>query len=77
MIDYLKKIKKVITDKSGVDGEEVTENSYFQDDLNISEMELIEILSELEEEFHVDLLDQKEDIETVQELIEILTEQLE
>jgi acyl carrier protein len=77
MNEYLKKIKKVIVEKSGADADEITETSYFQDDLNISEMELVEILSELEEEYHVNLIDEKDSIETVQDLIDLLVEQLE
>ena len=75
--DYLKKIKKIIEDKLGIEASEVHETSYFEDDLNIGEMELVEILSELEEYYHVELVDQKENILTVQDLVDLLIEQLE
>ena len=77
MNEYVKKIKKLIAEKSGHEPQEITEASFFEDDLNVGEMELIDILTELEDELHVELMDQKEDIETVQDLIDLVAEQLE
>lgn len=75
--EYLKKIKKVLVEKTGIEADDVLESSYFQDDLNISDMELVEILSELEEEYQIELLGEKDNIETVQDLIDLLIEHLE
>lgn len=75
--EYFKDIKKLIEEATGVEPSEITPDSYFEDDLNIGEMELIEILSELEEKFHVELMDKREDIETVQDLVDLLSEQVE
>jgi acyl carrier protein len=75
--NYLAKIKKIISEKTGLDVSEITEESYFEEDLNISEMELMEILSEVEEVLHVDLSEEKDEIETVGDLIDILIEKLE
>jgi acyl carrier protein len=74
--DYIKKIKKVIAEKSGQDISEIHEGSFFEDDLNIGEMELMEILTELEDQLHIELLDEKDNIETVQDLIDLVTEQV-
>lgn len=77
MTDYYSKIKKLISEKTGLEPSEITEESYFEDDLNIGEMELIEILSELEESFHVNLVDDIANFITVQDVIDALEEHIE
>ena len=52
------------------------EGSFFEDDLNVGEMELLEILSELEEMFQVELVSEQENIVTVQDLIDLLSEKI-
>ncbi|EKD95428.1 MAG: hypothetical protein ACD_24C00490G0002 [uncultured bacterium] len=76
MTSYLNKVKKIIEDKTGLDPSEISLESYFEEDLNISEMELLEILEEIEELFNLDLTSEKENIETVGDLIELLEEHL-
>lgn len=76
MTDYFLKIKKIISEKAGVLPEEVKRDSYFEDDLNIGEMELVEILQELEELFQTDLIEHKDDIESVADLLDLLAEKL-
>jgi acyl carrier protein len=75
--EYLKKVKKIISEKSGLEIEEIHETSYFEDDLNIGEIELVEILTELEDVYDIELVANKEEIETVQDLIDLLIEHLE
>jgi acyl carrier protein len=75
--DYQKKVKDVIAAKAGVDLDEIEPESYFEDDLNLSHLELVEILVELEEIFQIELMDSKEEIETVQELLDLVGEQVE
>ena len=74
--DYIKKIKKLIADKAGQEPSEIENETYIQDDLNLGEMELMDILEELEESLHVDLVEQKDSIETVGDLIEMVEEQI-
>jgi acyl carrier protein len=76
MADYLNEIKKVISHKAGVELSEVTKESFFEDDLNIGEMELIEILEELEEKYHTDLVEERENIISVNDLLDIMSEKL-
>jgi acyl carrier protein len=75
-MDYLSRTKKLIAEKAGVDVQEIHNESYFEDDLNIGEMELIDILETLEEALHIELLDSKGNIETVGELLEAIAEQV-
>jgi len=76
---YLEKIRKIIFEKTGVVAEEVVPTAHFEEDLNIGEQEFIEILEEAEETFQVDLSEYKdnaETIETVEELISVLSDEL-
>lgn len=75
--DYFKEIKKIIEEKTGLEPSEIIADSFFEDDLNIGEMDLLEILNELEEKYHTDLVDEKEDLETVQDLVDLLSEKIE
>jgi acyl carrier protein len=77
MTDYLTKIKKILSEKTGLEPTEITEESCFEDDLNIGEMELIEVLAELEETFHVDLVEDAENFVTVQDVVDALEEHIE
>ena len=77
MIDFEKKAKRLISEKTGVDVEEITDDSFFEDDLNVGELELIEILEELEELFDIELTDKKNDIETFGDLTELIADRIE
>lgn len=74
--DYFKEIKKIIEEKTGLEPSEIIADSFFEDDLNIGEMDLLEILNELEEKYHTDLVDDKEGLETVQDLVDLLSEKI-
>ena len=75
--DYHKKVKDVIAAKTGMDLDEIEPESYFEDDLNLSHLELVEILAELEEIFQIELMESKDEIETVQDLMDLVDEQVE
>jgi acyl carrier protein len=74
---YLKKIQKLISQQMGTDPEEIEPASHFQEDLNMGELEFMELLVALEEEYTLELREYLEDLETVEDLITILTEELE
>lgn len=48
------KVKEVIIDQLGIDGEEVKLESSFKEDLDVDSLDLFEIVSELEEEFEIE-----------------------
>ena len=75
MNNYLDQIKNTIAKHNG--SEEITPESYFEDDLNVGELELIEILTELEDEYHIDLISRKGEVETVQDLVDLISELVE
>jgi acyl carrier protein len=74
--DYFKEIRKIIEEKTGLEPSEISPDSFFEDDLNVGEMDLIEILNELEEKYNTELMDQKDNLETVQDLVDILSEKV-
>ncbi len=77
MNDYLTEVKEVIAEKTGVEIEEISNDAYFEEDLNISELELIDIVTELEEKYQVELIDDMEEVTSVQELADLLVEKIE
>jgi len=76
MSNYLQTLKSLISEKTGMESDEITKESFFEEDLNIGEMELIEILEELEEIYHIDLIGEKDNIDSVESLVDILSEKL-
>lgn len=77
MDEYLKKVRKLISEQTGMEPDEINEDSFFEEDLNMGQMELVELLTELEEIYQVEgLLEEKEEIETVQDIIDILVEKV-
>jgi acyl carrier protein len=76
MSDYYPKVKKVIAEKTGLELSEITPDSYFEEDLNVGEMELIDILEELEETFHVDLIEDAGEFVTIQDVVDALEEHI-
>jgi acyl carrier protein len=73
---YFETIKAFIVAKFGIDAAEIHQDSFFEDDLNLSEVDLSEILLELEEVYKTDLMEEKENIESIEDLLDILTEKL-
>lgn len=71
------KVKQVIASKAGIEPKEVSEDMFFEDDLNLGELEVTEILETLEDEYKVDLLDDQENLMSVKDLIDLLEERLE
>lgn len=77
MTDYFPKIKKIIAEKGNVELEEIKRDSFFEEDLNVGELELVEILQELEDMFQIELMEHKDDIFSVSDLLDLLAEKLE
>lgn len=73
---YLKKIQSIIYKRFGIEPEEIQPTSHFQEDLNLGELEFKEIISDLEEEYEIELEEYTADIETVEELVNVLSEEL-
>ena len=76
MSDYLNKIKKIVSEKTGIELSEISEDSFIGDDLNIGEMDLIEMLEEMEDIFQVNLVEKADSFETIQDIIDALEEKI-
>jgi acyl carrier protein len=48
------RVKTIVVDKLGVEGDQVTEEASFVDDLNADSLDLVELIMALEEEFSTD-----------------------
>ncbi len=76
MSEIADKVKKIIVDKLGVDESEVTNEASFTNDLGADSLDTVELIMEFEKEFDVSIPDdQAENIATVGQAIDYLTEQ--
>lgn len=77
MTDLNNQVLGIVAERTGAEPEDLTDEASFLEDLNISELELAELLGELEEELEIEgLLEAKDEIETVGDLSDILADKL-
>lgn len=74
--EYTNWIKSLLTEKFGIDLDDIKSSSYFEDDLNMGEMEVLELLEDLEDKLKIDLIEDRDNIETIQDLIDIIEERI-
>lgn len=51
--------RKIVVEYLGVEGHQVTTDAHFQDDLNADSLDVIEIVMAMEEEFDIEISDDK------------------
>ena len=67
----------IISEETGLEKSEILLESHFQDDLNLSETEFMELLAKIEEKFSLDIpAEDAEELETVQQLIDLIKDYL-
>jgi len=65
------KVKKIISEKLSVDIEEVIPEASFVDDLGADSLDLVELIMSMEEEFDIEISDEKaEQMVTVKDAID-------
>ncbi len=70
------KVKKIIAEKLSVDLEEVVPEASFVDDLGADSLDLVELIMSMEEEFDIDIPDEKaEKLLTVQDAMDYINAQ--
>ena len=70
------KVKKIIAEKLSVDLEEIVPEASFVDDLGADSLDLVELIMSMEEEFDIDIPDEKaEKLVTVQDAMDYINEQ--
>lgn len=55
MIDYLEEVKKIISQQFNLEPDTIEEESFFSTDLNISELDLEDIIAEIEDKFQIEI----------------------
>ncbi|MBW2574697.1 MAG: acyl carrier protein [Deltaproteobacteria bacterium] len=69
------KVKKIIAEKLSVDLEEVVPAASFVDDLGADSLDLVELIMSMEEEFDIDIPDEKaEKLITVKDAFDFINE---
>lgn len=67
------RVKEIIAEQLGVDGDQVTQNASFTDDLGADSLDTVELVMALEEEFDLEIPDEDaEKIVTVNDAIKYL-----
>ena len=74
MSNYLSKVKTLISERYGVAPEEINGESFIEEDLNIGEIDLMELLTELEEIYKIEFPEDKENIKTINDIIDVILE---
>jgi acyl carrier protein len=75
MSDVAVKVKKIIVEHLGVDEAKVTDEASFIDDLGADSLDTVELVMAFEEEFGIDIPDDKaESIKTVADAVKYIEE---
>lgn len=71
------RVKAIIVEQLGVDGDEVTEEASFVEDLGADSLDVVELVMALEEEFNIQIPDEEaEKIRTVGEAVRYIEQHL-
>ena len=72
------KVVQIVCDNLGVNKEQVTRNTSFQEDVGADSLDIVELVMELEEEFEITIPDEEaEKIKTVGEAIDYIKKEVE
>jgi len=66
MASIEERVKQIVAEQLGVDGDQVTSDAAFMDDLGADSLDTVELVMALEEEFDVEISD--EDAEKIQKV---------
>ncbi|CAA9510304.1 MAG: Acyl carrier protein [uncultured Sphingomonas sp.] len=73
MSETAERVKKIVVEHLGVEGEKVTEEASFIDDLGADSLDIVELVMAFEEEFGVEIPDDAaEKITTVKDAIDYI-----
>lgn len=69
----LEKIKALLAEELGVDPAEITEETSFKEDLGADSLDLFELVTNLEDEYHIEIpAEELEEMTTVGKVIDYL-----
>ena len=73
MSETAERVKKIVVEHLGVEGDKVTEEASFIDDLGADSLDIVELVMAFEEEFNVEIPDDAaEKITTVKDAIDYI-----
>ena len=68
-------VKKIVKEQLGVEEEEIQMSSTFVDDLGADSLDIVELIMAFEEEFNIEIPDEKaEKIKTVEDVVKYIEE---
>ena len=71
----LDKIREIVVEQLGVDAEQVTPEANFVEDLDADSLDAVELIMAVEEEFDIEIPDDKAaEIKTVQDIVDYIKE---
>ena len=77
MADTFERIKKIIVDLLGVDGDQITMEARFREDLEADSLDLVELIMAIEEEFDGQISDEEaQQITTVGQAVAYVDEHM-
>lgn len=56
MVDYLEDLKKMIAKQFGIEEEDIEEDSYLESDLNITDLDLEDLIAQIEDKYQIQIL---------------------
>ena len=75
MASVYDRVRSIIAERLGVDGEKVTMEAEFIGDLNADSLDLVEVIMAMEQEFNLEIKDEDaENIRTVGDTVQFITE---
>ena len=75
MEEVFEKIAKIIEDVADIPQDEIEETSSFMDDLDLSSLEIMSIVSKIEKEFSINVAEQELlKVETVSDMVKLISE---
>ncbi len=75
MEEVFEKIAKIIEDVADIPQDEIEETSSFMDDLDLSSLEIMSIVSKIEKEFSIKVAQQELlKVETVSDMVKLISE---
>ncbi len=73
MSEIANRVTDIITDKLGLDKEQVTENASFTTDLGADSLDTVELIMEFEKEFNLEIPDEDaQQIKTVKDAVDYI-----
>ena len=67
------RVKKIVVEQLGVEADEVQMTSTFVDDLGADSLDIVELIMAFEEEFNIEIPDEKaEKIKTVEDVVKYI-----